>query len=289
MSELHKFLFEGLPVRGMLVRLTDSWQELLARREKANDAFPAPVRTLLGDLPPDSGEVVRGFNTRIAFLDQGRSELNDANSVLEEVAGDNDHVILEDGAIHVRSFLRLMLFDDRFADAKVSTLSGGERNRVQLAKLLRRGGNLLVLDDGRIGFLDFGIIGRLSIERRRQIASYLMSFATKDFVLLAKTMTQMGVCEGKLTPSEWERFARDLEEAFSPFLGGSVQAIDYSQVIPKMIRISRKHGTRLPSDFVLVTRQLLYFDRYARLLAPTLNLFADPRLMMTIGAELMML
>lgn len=105
------------------------------------------VRTLLGDLPPDAGEVVRGFNTRIAFLDQGRSELNDANSVLEEVAGDNDHVILEDGAIHVRSFLRLMLFDDRFADAKVSTLSGGERNRVQLAKLLRRGGNLLVLDE----------------------------------------------------------------------------------------------------------------------------------------------
>ncbi|HNJ82467.1 MAG TPA: Hsp33 family molecular chaperone HslO [Piscinibacter sp.] len=50
MSELHKFLFEGLPVRGMLVRLTDSWQELLARREKASDAFPAPVRTLLGEM-----------------------------------------------------------------------------------------------------------------------------------------------------------------------------------------------------------------------------------------------
>jgi molecular chaperone Hsp33 len=50
MSELHKFLFEGLPVRGMLVRLTGSWQELLARRERANDAFPAPVRTLLGEM-----------------------------------------------------------------------------------------------------------------------------------------------------------------------------------------------------------------------------------------------
>ncbi|MFT3955111.1 MAG: Hsp33 family molecular chaperone HslO [Piscinibacter sp.] len=50
MSELHKFIFEGLPVRGMLVRLTESWQELLARREKANDAFPAPVRTLLGEM-----------------------------------------------------------------------------------------------------------------------------------------------------------------------------------------------------------------------------------------------
>jgi molecular chaperone Hsp33 len=50
LSELHKFLFEGLPVRGMLVRLTDSWQEVLHRREKANDAFPTPVRHLLGEM-----------------------------------------------------------------------------------------------------------------------------------------------------------------------------------------------------------------------------------------------
>ena len=50
MSELHKFIFEGLPVRGMLVRLTDSWQEVLARRSAAGDAFPAPVRALLGEM-----------------------------------------------------------------------------------------------------------------------------------------------------------------------------------------------------------------------------------------------
>jgi molecular chaperone Hsp33 len=49
-SELHKFLFEGLPVRGMLVRLTDGWQEILARRRQAGDAFPAPVRALLGEM-----------------------------------------------------------------------------------------------------------------------------------------------------------------------------------------------------------------------------------------------
>jgi molecular chaperone Hsp33 len=49
-SELHKFLFEGLPVRGMLVRLTDSWQEVLRRRDKATDVFPQPVRMLLGEM-----------------------------------------------------------------------------------------------------------------------------------------------------------------------------------------------------------------------------------------------
>ena len=50
MSQLHKFLFEGLPVRGMLVRLTDAWQELLARRANSSEPFPAPVRTLLGEM-----------------------------------------------------------------------------------------------------------------------------------------------------------------------------------------------------------------------------------------------
>ena len=50
MSELHKFLFEGLPVRGMLVRLTDGWQEVLQRREKAGSAFAMPVRQLLGEM-----------------------------------------------------------------------------------------------------------------------------------------------------------------------------------------------------------------------------------------------
>jgi molecular chaperone Hsp33 len=50
LSELHKFIFDGMPVRGMLVRLTDSWREVLERRARANDAFPQPVRHLLGEM-----------------------------------------------------------------------------------------------------------------------------------------------------------------------------------------------------------------------------------------------
>jgi ABC transport system ATP-binding/permease protein len=105
------------------------------------------VRTLVGELPPEEGEVVVGLNTTISYLDQRRAELDDNKTVLEEVSDGNDHVFLEDGPIHVRSFLRMLRFDDRFADTPVGVLSGGERNRVQLARLLRRGGNLLVLDE----------------------------------------------------------------------------------------------------------------------------------------------
>jgi ATP-binding cassette subfamily F protein uup len=105
------------------------------------------VRTLLGELSPDEGKVVVGVNTRFSYLDQTRAALRDDKTVLEEVSDGNDHVFLDDGAVHVRTFLRMLLFDDRFADTPIGALSGGERNRVQLARLLRRGGNLLVLDE----------------------------------------------------------------------------------------------------------------------------------------------
>lgn len=105
------------------------------------------IKTILGEVAPDQGAVVLGQNTRAAYLEQGRSDLVDENTVIMEVAGGYDHVETPDGKIHVRSFLRQLGFADAAMDVKVGQLSGGERNRVQLAKLLRRGGNLLVLDE----------------------------------------------------------------------------------------------------------------------------------------------
>jgi ATP-binding cassette subfamily F protein uup len=105
------------------------------------------VRTILGAVAPDAGEVVVGQNTRFSYLDQSRADLRDDRTVLEEVAGDNDTVFLEEGPVHARTFLRRLLFDDGFADTPVGVLSGGERNRVQLAKLLRAAGNFIVLDE----------------------------------------------------------------------------------------------------------------------------------------------
>ncbi|MEO8702156.1 MAG: ABC-F family ATP-binding cassette domain-containing protein [Kofleriaceae bacterium] len=105
------------------------------------------IKMILGLVPPDSGKVIVGANTKPAYLEQGRTELRDDLTVLEEVGDGNDYVELPGGRAHVRGFLKMMAFPDSVADTKVGQLSGGERNRVQLARLLRRGGNLLVLDE----------------------------------------------------------------------------------------------------------------------------------------------
>lgn len=105
------------------------------------------LQVLLGRRPVDKGTVTIGINTQYAFLEQGRTELDDDKTVIQEVAEGNDWVQLPDETIHVRSFLRGLLFDDRAADTRIGRLSGGERNRVLLARLLRAGGNVLVLDE----------------------------------------------------------------------------------------------------------------------------------------------
>lgn len=105
------------------------------------------IRAILGETSLDRGRIVVGQNTRFAFMDQARTSLDDERTVLAEIAGDDDHIELADSRVHVRTFLRMLLFEDSMADAKVGVLSGGERNRVQLAKLLRDAGNFLILDE----------------------------------------------------------------------------------------------------------------------------------------------
>lgn len=105
------------------------------------------IRAMMGETPLDRGRIVVGANTRFAFMDQARTSLDDERTVIAEIAGDDDHIELADSRMHVRTFLRMLLFEDSMAEAKVGVLSGGERNRVQLAKLLRDAGNFLILDE----------------------------------------------------------------------------------------------------------------------------------------------
>jgi predicted unusual protein kinase regulating ubiquinone biosynthesis (AarF/ABC1/UbiB family) len=145
-------------------------------------------------------------------------------------------------------------------------------------------GNLMALYDGKIGFLDFGIVGRFARERREQVTDYLLAFASGDFRRLAETMLAMGSVDEKV---DLDAFAKDLEAAYEPILSSELAAIKYADLLPAILRVSVKHKMRMPRDFVLVTKQMLYFDRYAKVLAPRLNIFRDPRVIGPLAMDVM--
>jgi aarF domain-containing kinase len=145
-------------------------------------------------------------------------------------------------------------------------------------------GNLMMLDDGALGFLDFGIIGRFDHKTRRQIAEYIVAFASGDFRALARVMMSMGAMSQGI---DLDAVARDLQKAYAPILTTSFGDLNYANVLPDILRASVKHRMRLPREFVLVTKQMLYFDRYAKLLAPKLNIFSDPRLVSAISEDVL--
>jgi ATP-binding cassette subfamily F protein uup len=105
------------------------------------------LRLLMGDLAPDSGELRRGANVQIAYYDQQREQLDPDRSVVETIGGGNDRVVVNGHTRHVMGFLQDFLFPPERARSPVRALSGGERNRLLLARLLTRAANVLVLDE----------------------------------------------------------------------------------------------------------------------------------------------
>jgi predicted unusual protein kinase regulating ubiquinone biosynthesis (AarF/ABC1/UbiB family) len=134
-------------------------------------------------------------------------------------------------------------------------------------------GNLMALDDGRLGFLDFGIVGRFDLTQRNQVSEYLLAIATRNFPALARVMVTMGGTKG----IDESGLGRDLEQACAPLLDPS-RPVKYADFLPVVTRITIRHRMRLPREFVLILKQMVYFDRYAKLLAPKLNILADPRI-----------
>lgn len=106
------------------------------------------LRILTGRLAPDSGTVEIGETVKVADIDQSRSVLDDEKSVVQEVAQDADSIVTVGGLEQrVSSFLDGFLFPGQRKHTRIRQLSGGERNRVLLAKLLLRHGNVLALDE----------------------------------------------------------------------------------------------------------------------------------------------
>jgi ATP-binding cassette ChvD family protein len=104
-------------------------------------------RMIVGEEKPDAGTLRVGDTVKIAYVDQSRDTLNGQNTVFEEITGGTDYIMLGKKKVASRGYVSRFNFRGPDQQRKVGECSGGERNRVHLAKLLRSGGNLLLLDE----------------------------------------------------------------------------------------------------------------------------------------------
>ncbi len=105
------------------------------------------MKIIMGQLEPSEGTVKIGQLIRFNYIDQGRVQLNDDRTVLEELSDGSEFVVFGEERLSVRAYLKRFLFTDDRITTQVRFLSGGERSRLLLARILKNGGNFLVLDE----------------------------------------------------------------------------------------------------------------------------------------------
>jgi len=105
------------------------------------------LKTIIGQLQPTHGTLKIGQLTKFNYVDQGRLQLNEERTVIDEVADGTEFVQWGDAKLSLRSYLKRFLFADDRINTQVKYLSGGERSRLLLARILKSGGNFLILDE----------------------------------------------------------------------------------------------------------------------------------------------
>ncbi len=105
------------------------------------------LKIVLGEIQPTEGTVKIGQLTRFNYVDQGRLQLNEDRTVLEEISDGTEFVLFGEHRLSLRAYLKRFLFTDDRITTQVKHLSGGERSRLLLARILKNGGNFLILDE----------------------------------------------------------------------------------------------------------------------------------------------
>ncbi|MBX9757689.1 MAG: energy-dependent translational throttle protein EttA, partial [Beijerinckiaceae bacterium] len=166
-------------------------------------------RMITGQEQPDAGKIAIGESVQLGYVDQSRDALDDKKNVWEEISGGNDIIYLGKREINSRGYCSAFNFKGADQQKKVGMLSGGERNRVHLAKMLKSGANVLLLDEPT---------NDLDVDTLRALEEALLDFAgcaviiSHDRFFLDRIATHMLAFEGDSHVEWFEGNFQDYEE-----------------------------------------------------------------------------
>ncbi len=170
------------------------------------------LKLILGEIEPDSGHIERGTKQSVAYFDQMREQLNEEATLADTISPGSDFVEIGNERKHVISYLEDFLFPPQRSRSPVKSLSGGERNRLLLARLFARPANILVLDEPT-NDLDIDTLELL--ENLLQDFNGTLFLVSHDRAFLENTVTQVIAFEGngKLTEfgggyDDWQRYTQ---------------------------------------------------------------------------------
>jgi len=143
-------------------------------------------------------------------------------------------------------------------------------------------GNLLLLRDGKIGFIDFGIVGRISKDTWKGLMLFMNGIGIADATMMAKGLVLMdstakGIDE-KQFAKDLDRVLKEMEEISQQLQGQNISRVDeekLNRIMFDIADISKRNGLKIPREFGLLIKQMLYFDRYVKILAPEIDLIRD--------------
>ena len=219
------------------------------------------VKILLGEAPPDRGEVKLGANLQIAYLDQARAALKPGMTLWETLAPlGGDQVMVRGRPKHVAAYAKDFMFDERQLRQPVESLSGGERNRLLLARALANPANLLVLDEPT-NDLDMDTLDLLEDMLADYDGTLILVSHDRDFIerLATSTIALDGKGRAVETPGGWSDFLSQnpgfFESVAPPPMAAAKPAAPASPAAPKAAsRLSYKDVRRLAELEALMPR-----------------------------------
>ncbi len=139
------------------------------------------------------------------------------------------------------------------------------------------GGNIFIMPGGKLGLIDFGIVGRLSPRSRQQLSNMMLAIVTEDFEALCIQYAELGAAGPSV---DFDAFQREVRNSLAPYMGLKINEVNTGQLLIEATKVATKYQIRIPGDWMMVFRALFTMEGMGRSLDPEFD-------MLELGRELM--